>query len=152
MKFQEPSLGNKIIVPIDYSLKGTSIADYYRDGNGKPYKSDFVGNRGYSCVRILEFLNGKPFNNVAMGYIHGFHPTKIRVSTGSVCTDARTGRVTVMLEQDNKTIKYIEQEIEIAGANGHDLRRALHGDFSEENSLRNTVYYSEEALKSIKEW
>lgn len=139
MNINKTESGFYIAEEPDYSLKGTSIADYYRGGNGKTYNGKLNGDRGYTSTNILPELTGKPFNNVAMGYIHGFHPTSVRASTGCVTCDASTGRVTVILEVDNITIRSISQEIEVAGGSGSDLWNGLRGDFEGYDSFQDRL-------------
>lgn len=66
----------------------------------------------YYSVDVLDFLNGSPWNEVALGYVHSLRPSSIRVTTGRATADARTWRVTVYVNDDN-IIQGITQEVEV---------------------------------------
>jgi len=86
--------------------------------NGSRYEPPYI--TGHTDIKVLEFLNGLPFNNLTLAYIHGLHPSTIRVSHGCVCCDAMSNRVTIYLTEDDK-IDYISQEIVVGYATGHVL-------------------------------
>lgn len=69
-------------------------------------------NRGSLSVEVLDFLKGKPWDDVALAYVHSLRPTSIRVTTGTVKLDARTWRVTVIVD-DKDIIESITQEVEV---------------------------------------
>lgn len=75
---------------------------------------------GCTVIRALDFLNGQPFDNLAIAYIHALRPSMIRVSTGEVTTDGWMWRVTVMLKEDN-LIDYICQEVAVGFASGYEI-------------------------------
>jgi len=94
-------------------------------------------DRGWALIPVLQFLTGKPWDEVALAYVHALRPTSIRVVGDSEQScDARTWRVTVYV--DNKDIiENIEQEIEVwlphKVAHGAALNEALkHGIDSKE--------------------
>jgi len=81
---------------------------------------------GYSCIGVLDFLNGQPLNELALDYIHALRPTGIRITEGEVKCDAMTWRVTVYVHKSNGEfiIRRIEQEVEVGlrtAETGHHL-------------------------------
>lgn len=71
-------------------------------------------SRGFICIKVLPELNGRPWNDVALGYLHSLRPSRIRViKDGWTQCDSRLWRVTVYLEKDGETIKRIDQEIQV---------------------------------------
>jgi len=86
---------------------------------------------GYSCIRVLEFLNDRPFDDVAKGYIHALRPSNIRlIKNGIVKSDSVSWRVTIFLEKG--FIDKIEQEVQVGlygdVKDGHDLELRLLGE------------------------
>lgn len=67
---------------------------------------------GYTSIQILSFLNGKPWDELALAYIHAVRPSSIRVTKGGITLDSRTWRVTVIVDEEN-IIKEITQEVEV---------------------------------------
>jgi len=97
------------------------------DGNAfKPFN-----NIGFTSIEVLEFLKNKPWDDVALGFVHALRPEIIRVIqyNGGTQLDARTWRVTVYLNKDNKTIQEITQEVQVGlpkgCAHGWALEEAL---------------------------
>ena len=78
-----------------------------------PYDKDevFEGRRGYKSIRLLEFLEGKPWDDVALAFVHSLRPSSIRVTSTGIKLDARTWRVTVYVDDD--FIEKISQEVEV---------------------------------------
>lgn len=66
-------------------------------------------SRGYQCLPVLHYLWGRKWDELALAYVRSVRPTSIRVTTGEIKLDARTGRVTVYVDEDD-TILWIEQE------------------------------------------
>jgi hypothetical protein len=89
-----------------------------------PESEDF----GYTSIKVLPFLVGRLWDNVALAYVHALRPSYIRVIEGAETLDAMTWRVTVRLNDDNK-IREIEQEVEVwlpdGVEHGHALDHAL---------------------------
>ena len=86
---------------------------------------------GWKSIDVLEFLKGKPWDDVALGYVHALRPSHIRVTTGMVQLDAQVWRVTVFVTEEG-IIKGISQEAEVGlpdeVPHGHGLAVALkHG-------------------------
>ena len=112
----------------DNSGYETDEADKFIDSNGK--EPDDLNSCGWACIRVLEFLKGQPWNNLALNYVQALRPSSIRVikhRTGQTA-DAYTWRVTVYLEEDNSTVKRIEQECNVGSIgvrNGYDLKLKL---------------------------
>jgi len=101
-------------------------ADKYKNTCGVAVKKS--KSWSFAVVRVLEFLWGQPWNNLALNYVMGLNPTSIRVSTGTITADAYFGRVTVLLDKDERTIRKIEQEMQvglIGCENGWDLNLKL---------------------------
>ena len=87
-------------------------------------------------IPILEFLTGKPWGAIALAYVHGMHPSCIRVTTGIMTLDAWRDRVTVLIDEHG-IIEKITQQIEVGlpegVMHGSALREALqHGLDSEQ--------------------
>lgn len=101
----------------------TDEADRYFGSHGDALQP--VGASCYPVIPVLEFLWGKPWNNMALNFIQALRPSMLRVTQGEVTCDSRTWRVTVYLESDNRTIKRIEQEV-VAGALGIRFGSDLH--------------------------
>ena len=101
-----PSLPTEYVYPDPndfYCMDGRS----YLEGNQQ------AAVRGYTVIRVLEFLNGRRWDDIALAYVHALRPSSIRVSAGIITCDCRAWRVTVMID-DNKIIDYIEQEVDVA--------------------------------------
>ena len=73
-------------------------------------KKDFPSH-SYCKIRVLEFLNGKPWNNMAANYLMALRPSYVRVTKGEITLDSCLWRVTVYIDNNN-IIEYIEQEVE----------------------------------------
>lgn len=84
---------------------------------------------GFLSIKVLEFLNGREWDEVALAYVHSLRPSCIRVTTDCITLDARTWRVTVYVDNKN-IITGIEQEVEVGlpdgVAHGEALRHAFH--------------------------
>ncbi len=95
----------------------TEAADYFRHRNTE-YKRP--GELCYTNLEVLQDLWGQPWNNLALNFVHSLRPAAVRVvdANGSLTCDAFTWRVTVLLENDGRTIRKITQEVEIGGR-GH---------------------------------
>lgn len=88
--------------------------DYWKDGYGGGWGCEYEpsGRWSFTVIDVLDFLVGRPWDEVALSYVSGLRPSKIRLTTGSVKLDAKTWRVTVYLsERDKRTITRISQEI-----------------------------------------
>lgn len=96
--------------------------EHYIDKCGKVYEKP--NEIGFTCIEVLEFLKGKPYDVVALAYIHSLRPTYIRVTKGWTTLDARTWRVTVYINEDN-TIRSIKQEVQVALPDGVEHGEAL---------------------------
>lgn len=84
---------------------------------------------GFDVIPVLEFLNGREYNQLAENYFEALRPSQIEVvSTSSCCTaDMDLWRVRVYL--DNGIIDHIEQEVKVGLEGGYnsgwDLKSAL---------------------------
>lgn len=67
---------------------------------------------------MLPELTGKPWDDLALAYVHSLRPTQLRVVQESAQLDAETWRVTVWLEEDGVTINKISQEVEVGSPDG----------------------------------
>jgi len=85
---------------------------------------------GFSCVRVLPELEGKPWNEITKAYMRSLRPSVVRVvqNGAPVTSDAKLWRATVYLTRSG-SIDLIEQEVEVdlpAGVDhGHALRCRL---------------------------
>ena len=104
----------------------TDTADAFRDGRGFGKSTfDVIGVLpahknpaclgGYRYTKIAPELYGKPWNNEALGILLGFVPSAIRMVTPKtgMTLEAGTGKITVFLEADDRTIKSIDMSTEI---------------------------------------
>ena|SRR5664279_235123 len=57
--------------------------------------------RGWADLPVLDCLNGKKWDDLALALVSGLRPDSIRVSRGEVTCDSRLGRVTVFVDEDN---------------------------------------------------
>ena len=100
--------------------------EYYRGTQGEYCKR--LSRAGYTSIPVLEFLNGQPWDDFALCWVHALRPTKIRVVRAEETTDAYTWRVTVYVDGDNR-IESVRQEVEIGlrkqDRHGHDLNMEL---------------------------
>ena len=117
-KKKPPSFTCKILWPTTANLfdhtktaEKTNLADEYLGGCGRELKSS--SGSISTVISVLQNLFGKPWNNLALCAVTALRPSYIRVSTGLVTTDARPWRVTVYLDKDNRTIRNIEQEVQL---------------------------------------
>jgi hypothetical protein len=94
-------------------------------------------SRGYTVIEVLPKLKGKPWDEVALGYVHALRPSQLRVVQDGIQLDAQTWRVTVWLNKDGLTISRIEQEVEVGLPEGIDHGHAL------DCALHNTDYPTE---------
>ncbi len=67
---------------------------------------------GWKTIEVLGFLNGKPWDDLALGYVHALRPSSVRVTKGMIKLDACVWRVTVYISEDN-IIRKIKQEVEV---------------------------------------
>lgn len=86
-----------------------------RQGQPWPDKFHTFSRYGFCCVEVLHFLNGKPWDDVALAFVESLRPTHLRVISPGKGTqiDAQTWRVTVYLNDDDKTIEKIKQEVQV---------------------------------------
>lgn len=103
----------------DYSNKAyeTDEADKYRGRDTKSVIKEHLNRRIFTSHKILSELNGRPWNNLALSAILMFEPSGIRVVdyNGSVTLDCVPKRITVFLQEDNRTISRIEMELSPCG-------------------------------------
>ena len=112
------------------ALEATELADKYRSNHMIPYDPPL--STGYTGLEVLQQLWGRPWDQYALNMVHALRPSCIRVveNRQGQKADASTWRVTVRLENDNRTIQSISQEVEVAtiGAkHGHGLDKYLIG-------------------------
>lgn len=90
-----------------------------------PQKED---SYSYANVCVLPELYGKVWNDIALAYVLSLEPTAIRVSTGMVTLDSRTGRITVIVDEAD-VIQSIDKEVRIplpdGVKNAYDLKCKL---------------------------
>lgn len=107
--------------------------EYRQDGYEGKWGRKYVlpDAEGYTTINVLQFLYGRPWDEIALAYVHALRPSKIRVNNADCWKlDATNWRVSILLEADDRTIKRIWQEVAVGlpdGLNhGHDLDCALH--------------------------
>ena len=97
--------------------------DDYRGYVGVAYENG--GPCGFVSAEMLHFLKGRPWDEIALAYVHGLRPSFIRVTRGEWAMDARTWRVSVLVDEHN-IIQRITQEIQVrlpdGVEHGHHLR------------------------------
>lgn len=76
------------------------------------YESKQATHRGWTSNKVLEFLNGRQWDDIALGYVHGLRPSAIRVTSGDETCDSVTWRVTVYVD-DKNVITGMRQEVEV---------------------------------------
>ena len=106
------------MTPDDYRIDG------YQGGWGCKYVEP--AGVGFTVIPVLQFLNGEPWDEVALAYVHALRPSRIRVNnTGTWKLDAMAWRVSVHLDADDRTIRKMTQEVKVGLpediANGHEL-------------------------------
>jgi hypothetical protein len=104
----------------------TDRADKYRDSQGEKFEDNI--SYCWTTKDVLEFLWGQPWNNLALNYVSTLRPSLLRVTSDGVTLECCPWRVTVWLEDDDKTIKSIEQSVtmSIVGArNASDMSMQL---------------------------
>lgn len=94
---------------------------------GAPFKPwDRIGR---TQIAPLEFLHGRPWDDVALAYVHALRPSHIRVIGEWTQADAEAWRVTVTIADDGSTIRDIIQEVDVGlpdkAAHGEALDDAL---------------------------
>lgn len=100
----------------------TTEADRYK-GQGGYGNHEPCDRHCYATLPMLTFLNGQPWDAMALNYVDAIRPEAVRVLTVDdnghyvVNSDAIRNRVTVILESDGRTIRSIEQELS-PGARG----------------------------------
>lgn len=91
--------------------------DYTGSPNGRQgRKYEPPDRRGYTVINVLNFLKGRPWDDVALAYVHALRPSHIRVVIDGTQLDSQPWRVTVYLD-DNK-IRAIHQEVEVGLPDG----------------------------------
>ncbi|HYE57390.1 MAG TPA: hypothetical protein VD948_02745 [Rhodothermales bacterium] len=70
---------------------------------------------GFAVIPVLEFLRGKPWDDLAANMLAALRPSFVRVANvrSAVTCDAIGWRVTVWIREDDKTIDRIDQEVEV---------------------------------------
>jgi hypothetical protein len=115
------------------SLADADQADRYLE----PQEYEAPDEIGYACIPVLEFLNGLPWDNMALCYAHAMRPSEIRVirPNHKQTTEAIRQRLTVHLDYDYRTILKIEQEVEV-GLIGVEHGHALHCELDSRKTWR----------------
>lgn len=78
------------------------------------------GAWSYTTIKVLEFLVGRQYDEIAKAYIRALRPSAVRVTDGGVKCDSKTWRVTVILDRETKAIWEISQEVEVDLPDGID--------------------------------
>lgn len=125
-------------------LAATEEADAYKVYPHKLYEPP--NRRGYTCINVLPELRGRAWDAAALNLMQALRPSAIRViGPDGFCTaDATHWRVSVFLEDDNRTIRRIEQEVEVGlrGCRyGQDVSAYLDGKLAPDGSGNEVVGY-----------
>lgn len=85
---------------------------YIGPGNGPDWGN---AKEGHTTIKVLTELEGKPWDEVALGFCYAVKPSCIRVTDGPINLDAMDGRLTVYLEEKDgkKVIRECDQEVTI---------------------------------------
>lgn len=68
---------------------------------------------GFCVIDVLQFLHGRPWDDVAMGFVQALRPDKVRISQdGETKTDFLVGRITVYVD-NQALIQNIRWEVEV---------------------------------------
>lgn len=93
----------------------TKLADRYTTGLTESYEEP--QHCGLATLPVLTFLEGKPWNDLALSAVNSLRPSSIITITAphpnsgwNPPDDRRDWRVVVYLKSDGRTIKRIEQE------------------------------------------
>ncbi len=97
---------------------------------------------GSQVIPVLSELNGKPWDDYALGFLHALRPSHIRVTTDGIQLSWMLWRVTVYVDK-SMIIKRIEQEVSVGLPDGCISGAALlstirHGKESELTKWHNT--------------
>ncbi len=112
-------------------LSSTDEADRYRRSHENPmsgYRKPL--STGYTHIDCLPKLIGRPWDQYALNMVHALRPSCIVVTGGEVTCDAVPWRVTVTIEEDNRTIKNLTQEVHVGltgASHGHGLNKYAAG-------------------------
>lgn len=107
----------------------------------------------WTSIHVLEGLWGRPWDAAALNFLRALRPSAIRVTDGTVTLDNRLWRVTVFLREDNRTIRSIEQEVEVGDRgfrNGQDASNYLHGHDENLSAPQPTAIFNPRGLKNVK--
>lgn len=106
-------VGNKTLrKPDNTERKPNKLSDEYFTTHMSEFRR--FNKIGFTSLDVLPELNGKVWNDYALGLVHSLRPSSIRVTDSETKLDARTWRVTVYI--NNKTDRIIErirQEVEV---------------------------------------
>lgn len=91
--------------------RSTEEADALRYGHGWQKH----GENGYTSIPVLQFLVGQPWDARALNMLQAVRPSSVLVlgKNAVVPGNCVTWRVTVMLEDDNRTIAAVAQEVDV---------------------------------------
>jgi len=121
---------NKDIKDLDFTIEKTEVKavsrkikervysepteDKHFDKYYTHHEEEFekFNRRGWKSINVLEFLNDKPWDDLALGYVHALRPRGIRVTKGMMTLDCILWRVTVHVNKEN-IIQSITQEVEV---------------------------------------
>ena len=94
----------------------------YRSEHAVAYETP--DRRGYTRIHVFPELIGRTGDQDVLNVLHALRPSSIRVTSGWTTDDARTWRVTVVVNESD-VIKSISQEVEVGlvgRRNGADVR------------------------------
>lgn len=123
-------------------LASTEEADKYRSFHRVEYQRP--PSHGYLCIDVLQQLWGRPWDQYALNMLGAVRPSCIRVieHNEGMTADSVSWRVTVVLDEDDRTIKGIKQECNVGttgASHGHGLRKySVGADPTPQNFFVNT--------------
>ncbi len=121
-----------------------------------PNMQDFDPKREsycYTVIPVLEFLNGRPWNNMALNIIESVRPTAIEVvkPNGAVTLDCYSWRVRVYLDE-KQLIERIEQEVQcgcVGFRNGQDISNYIKGNDSMLTTPQGTCFFNPRGISKM---
>lgn len=149
--YEEMATNNNIF---DYSNRAfeTDLADKFL-GYSDYYVKDDV-SFCWTSIKVLKELEGKPWNNLALSYLSVLRPSSIVVigKGQPIHLDCQSWRVHVFLKDDNRTIDYIEQEVQIKTIGvktGTDFQYKIKGEPLPKPSNNPNIYINSEGIKKL---
>ena len=98
----------------------------YINTHGVHYAAPENWSHAFAVVAVLQQLNGKPWDDLALALVSGLRPYMIRVTQGETKCDACVGRVTVYVTPDYRIQGiWMEMGVDTPDLNGAELCEQL---------------------------